>query len=458
MSELLSPLRDPRTIRARCVAIAAAVADDRSGWFRLDRSRLPEVAERVAALTRRRFPDLVIPYHSRWRHFEAGGVNRRAELDAALASRSPAERARAHFDLTVVSVLLDAGAGSQWGYVEPSAALPAAALPAARVGRDELLSMLDQAAGTAAPAPAAEAPAEPAAAPADVPRYTRSEGLGVASFRGFMAGAFSSHRDEPWRVDAQALRQVDAASLRALFQSSPSNPLLGLEGRAGLLVRLGDALQAESARDGTPARPALLFDRLTDGGTRTEVAASAILRHVVQALGPIWTSGSMVLGMRAGDVWPHRWAGDATGAGADPSTRGWVPFHKLAQWLSYSLLEPLQWAGVAVTGLDALTGLPEYRNGGLLIDGGVIVPRSPAALERRWKPADEFVIEWRALTVTLLDELADQVRGALGVDATRLPLACVLEGGTWAAGREIAAERRPGGTPPFSIDSDGTLF
>ena len=459
--DLLSVLRNPRTIRARCAAVTQAVAEDRSGWFRIDRSRLPEAAARVVAVMRRRFPDLQIPYHSRWRHFEAGGVDRKAELDAATAHLSPADRARAQFDLTVVSVLLDAGAGPQWSFIErPSAPLPAAALPADRVSRDDLLSMLDQATG-APPAPAADVAPPPPAAPlapaVEVQRYTRSEGLGVASFRAFMAGAFSSDKAQPCRVDAAALRQVDVAVLRAIFQASPSNPLVGLEGRAGLLQRLGDALVAEAALDGLPARPALLFDRITAGGTAPTVAASDVLLHVLQALGPIWTSGSMVMGVRAGDVWEHRWAGTATGDGEDTVTRGWVPFHKLSQWLSYSLIEPLQWAGVGVTGLDALTGLPEYRNGGLLLDTGVIVPRNRRVLERRWKPADELIVEWRALTVTLLDELADQVRAQLGLSAEQLPLACILEGGTWTAGREIAAELR-GGAPPLQIDSDGTVF
>lgn len=457
--DLLSVLRRPQTIRARCAAITQAVADDRSGWFLLDRSRLPAAAARVVAVMRRRFPDLQVPWHSRWRHFEAGGVARKAELDALLGHLSPADRARAHFDLTLVSVLLDAGAGAQWTYVERPAELPTAALPADRVSRDDLLGMLDQASGVAPPAP------EPAAAPAaaavagaaDGARYSRSEGLGVASFRAFVAGAFSAVAGQPCRVDASALRQVDAAVLRAVFQSGPANPLVGLEGRAGLLVRLGEALHAEAARDGLPARPALLYDRLTAGGTRTEVAAADVLQHVLQALGPIWTSGSMVMGVRAGDVWPHRWAGVDTGDGVDTVTRGWVPFHKLSQWLTYSLLEPLQWAGVRVTGLDALTGLPEYRNGGLLIDCGVIQARSARSLERRWKPGDELVVEWRALTVTLLDELAVLVRQQLGLSAEQLPLACILEGGTWAAGRELAAELR-GGSPPVQVDSDGTLF
>jgi hypothetical protein len=184
-----------------------------------------------------------------------------------------------------------------------------------------------------------------------------------------------------------------------------------------------------------------------------------VLGEVLRTLGPIWTSGRNVQGLMAGDVWPHRWAGSAVaGGGDDATTGGWVPFHKLSQWLTYSLLEPLQWAGVTVTGLDALTGLPEYRNGGLLLDGGVIVPRHPRDLQRDFKPQDDFVIEWRALTVALLDEVAAQVRLQLGKTAEELPLACILEGGTWAAGREIALERRTDGAPPLKIASDGTIF
>ena len=134
-----------------------------------------------------------------------------------------------------------------------------------------------------------------------------------------------------------------------------------------------------------------------------------------------------------------------------------MPFHKLSQWLAYSLLEPFEWAGVTVTGLDALTGLPEYRNGGLLLDSGVLAPKDAALLNRTWQVGDEFIVEWRALTVALLDELAPRVRNILGKTETEMPLACVLEGGTWAAGRVLAQQLR-GGLPPIDLASDATVF
>lgn len=115
-------------------------------------------------------------------------------------------------------------------------------------------------------------------------------------------------------------------------------------------------------------------------------------------------------------------------------------------------------AGLRVTGLDALTGLPEYRNGGLFLDMGVIAPRDPAVLARTHAPGEALVVEWRALTVALLDRLAPLVRARLGVSAAAFPLAKVLEGGTWWAGRRLAAERRADGGPPLRIESDGTVF
>ncbi len=414
----VATLRRPETVRTRCAAIAAAVSNGASPHFRIERGGLDAVAERVAALTRSRFPELRIPYHSRWRHFEAGGVDRKAEFDARLGGRTATSVARARIDLTLVSVLLDAGAGPDWRYLEAGRA------------------------------------------------YTRSEGLAVASFRAFLDGTFSSDPGDPLRVDARALMRIDAATLARAFQADAGNPLVGLEGRAALLRRLGEALRAQPQAFTSDGQPGHLFDTLTHhrhapdlhghhprlATQHHQVAAGRILQALLDAFSGIWPSGQLLQGVPVGDAWPHPHAG---GEGA---SAGWVPFHKLSQWLSYSLLEPFEWAGVQVTGIDALTGLPEYRNGGLLLDAGVIVPLDDGWSARRHVPGDPAIVEWRALTVALLDELAPLVRDRLGVDAENLPLACILEGGTWQAGREIAAERRAGGGPPLQIDSDGTVF
>ena len=436
MVDDVSLLRSTATIRERCGNITCAVSEGRSPHFALERRRLADVAQRVEAVTRANYPDLRIPYHSRWRHFEAGGVDRKGELDALLAGRPVAEQARARVDLTLVSVLLDAGAGADWRYQEGP-------LPRAGGG----LGWGSNAGTSPAPHPHPGLPP-----PRGKGSYTRSEGLGVASFRAFMQGRFSSDPGDPLRVDAAALQRVDAALLADIFQAGDANPLVGLEGRATLLRRLGDTLAAQPETFGAEGRPGALFDALTQQGTITELPATAVLSALLATLGAIWLTGQTLGNTPLGDCWPHPQAG---GEGA---TANRVPFHKLSQWLTYSLLEPLDWAGVTLTDVDGLTGLPEYRNGGLLLDGGVIVARDPAfASMHRWQAGDEFIVEWRALTVTLLDELAPLVRARLGVSAEQMPLARVLEGGTWAAGRQIAQELRDG-APPLVIESDGTVF
>lgn len=424
-------LRTTQAVRERAHALLARARRGESPWFRMgdDASALDEAARLVAETTRERFPWNNIPYHSRWRHFEAGGVDRRAQLDKLLGpSATPNERARAQIDLAVVSVLLDAGAGSQWHYVEPAT---------------------DQ-------------------------RLARSEGLGVASFHAFTAGLFSSNPKRPLQADAAGLRSLVTDRLASAFQVSEVNPLLGLNGRAMLLRRLGEALQEQPEIFGEQGRPGGLFDELVGpfgpaAPPTAEVTAHEILTLLLDTLSGIWPAANSIDSLAAdgsdspgripsgdpalalGDCWRHS---AVEGPGL---TRGWMPFHKLSQWLTYSLLEPFEWAGVKVRGLDALTGLPEYRNGGLFLDTGVLVPRDPAFMDRTWKVGDEFIVEWRALTVALLDELAPRVRRQLNRTEAELPLACVLEGGSWATGRALAQRLRDG-APPIQIESDGTVF
>ncbi|MDP3170190.1 MAG: URC4/urg3 family protein, partial [Polaromonas sp.] len=396
-------LRSTTTIRSRAQGLLARARRGESAWFRINDGAMLTAAALVAELTRVRYPDLVIPYHSRWRHFEAGGVDRLAQLNAALGAAGPAERARAQIDLALTSVLLDAGAGPDWCYHE------------AAVG---------------------EHPAQ---------ELNRSEGLGVASFHAFMGGLFSSDPAHPLQADAAGLQAVTSERLGHAFQVSASNPLVGLDGRVALLRSLGQALQDNPTLFGQPGRPGHLFDRLAPTGSGM-VQAHDILSLLLTALATIWPAQNVLDGEPLGDCWRHPAAGEED----DGRSRGWMPFHKLSQWLTYSLLEPFEWAGIRVQGLDVLTGLPEYRNGGLFLDAGVLMLKDPALAGRLHAPGDELIVEWRALTVALLDELAPLVREQLGLSAEQMPLACVLEGGTWAAGRALAQQLH-GGQPPLNI-------
>ena len=141
-----------------------------------------------------------------------------------------------------------------------------------------------------------------------------------------------------------------------------------------------------------------------------------------------------------------------------PASDQVVPFHKLSQWLAYSLIEPLEAAGLAVERPQELTALAEYRNGGLLVDLGAIRPRAAIDPLLRHDVGSELVVEWRALTVALMDPLVGLVRERLGLDSN-FTMPQLLQGGTWSAGRKIAhALRPPDGPPPIAVAADGTVF
>lgn len=396
-------LLSARAVRARAREMMRLCEDDALVHWRLDRARLPEIVDFTLSVMREAYPSLDVPFHARWRHFATGGKDRWGAIASRANWRSAAARARAEFDLAIVSVLLDAGAGGAWRYRE----------------EDGTIS-------------------------------SRSEGLAVASLDMFASGLFSSQPDDPLRADADRLATLGEGALAIGFQVGADNPLIGLPGRVALLNRLGRACQSAqktfAREDG--ARPGGLFDTLAI----SPIAADSILRAVLTHLGPVWPSRLTLGGVALGDTWRH------PAIRADDASDGLVPFHKLSQWLSYSLIEPLQTAGVEVVDIDGLTGLPEYRNGGLFVDFGALVAKKPEELRAPQPVESLFIVEWRALTVALLDELAVMIRAKLGLDAQRLPLARVLEGGTWAAGRRIAAVRRADGSPPLNIVSDGTVF
>ena len=376
--------------------------------FHVDLARLDEAAQLVIDTTRAAYPSLDVPFHSRWRHFEIGGTDQWDALDKRIKWQSAAARARAAFDLAIVSVLLDASAGPSWRFHD--------AASGQRVGR--------------------------------------SEGLALASLAMFRDGMFSSRPDEPLRADAAALAELTEEKLGRGFQVSDRNPLLSVAGRAGLLRRLGRTVLATPdifGRQDTP-RPGGLFDHLAAIAEHGRIAAATILSELLTHLGPIWPSRLTLGGVALGDCWRH------SALKVDDETDGLVPLHKLSQWLAYSLIEPLQWAGIEVVEIDGLTGLAEYRNGGLFIDTGALALRDPAVAQLEHGVGSELVVEWRALTVALLDRLAEVVRARLKLDRDRLPLARILQGGTWTAGRNIAKKLRPDGGPPLKIISDGTVF
>jgi hypothetical protein len=408
-TEAALSLLTPAAVRERAQMILDAGLDGRLDHFSIDPTRLAPAADFTAAVTRDAYPSLDIPFHSRWRHFVIEGEDRWNTVAGAASWPSSAARARAEFDLAIISVLLDAGAGAAWRHHD------------AATGR----------------------------------AVGRSEGLALASLAMFCDGQFSARpAGDRLRADAATLADVTSAALAEGFGAGPANPLTGLDGRADLMRRLGSTVaHAPSvfARE-DDARPGGLFDHLAGLAPGGRIAAATVLTEVLKHLGPVWPARLTLGGVPLGDCWHHPAVRTAD------ATDRLTPFHKLSQWLTYSLIEPMERAGLTVTGIDELTGLAEYRNGGLFIDTGVLSLRDGADAGRLHDVGSTLVVEWRALTVALLDRLAGLVRERLGRDADELPLPRILQGGTWAAGRMIARKLRPDGSPPLQVASDGTVF
>jgi Protein of unknown function (DUF1688) len=402
-------LLNAAAVRSRAHRMLALALDDKLPNFRIHPDKMDSVVDLVLQTTRDAYPTLDVPFHSRWRHFVQNGDNRWSTVANQTRWPDPAVRARAEFDLAMVSVFLDAGAGPTWRYRDPKSGLA--------IGR--------------------------------------SEGLGLASLGMFTGGLFSADpQGRPLRVDADVLSHLSVADVAHGLQVSDANPLVGLEGRVDLLRRLGKLVASQPnifGRHDTP-RPGGLFDQLAARAENGRLPAPVILSELLQQLGPIWPSRLTLGGIALGDCWKH------PALITDDATNGLVPLHKLSQWLAYSLIEPLQTAGIEVVDIDGLTGLAEYRNGGLFVDSGVLSFRNVEDAQREHEVSSSLVVEWRALTVALLDRLADGIRKRLGLDAVSLPLAKVLEGGSWAAGRRLARERRADASPPVKVISDGTVF
>ncbi|ANB13124.1 hypothetical protein AWJ20_1405 [Sugiyamaella lignohabitans] len=414
------------SVRPRCKIVFEKALVNQLTNFDVDLSKLDGLVDYTIKTIQDDFGTAYdkIPPHGRWQHFEAGGVPRIDQLVGLWPDSDKKEVTTRLIDLFLVSVLLDAGAGKHWKYVEK--------------GSGQVIN--------------------------------RSEGLATACYHMFKDGLFSSLPDQdPYRVDGKALVNLNEDAFKAGMQVSDSNPLEGFNGRLALLNRLGKALQENKQLFGPDARPGYLVDYLlshekTIGRT---VPLTTLWDALMKGLGPIWPQeGRTKLdGVVLGDTWP---CSSMPHIVSDPS-QSLVPFHKLTQWLCYSLLTPIKkYLDLEFVGESLQTGLPEYRNGGLLVDMGVLTLK-PSAIASASSSSDksassvpvfpvesDVIVEWRAVTVGFLDLILDKVNAKLG---SQLSLPQLLEAGTWKAGRRIAAELRPvTNGPPIDIISDGTVF
>ncbi len=400
-------LRSTVAVRERCGLLLDRARIGQSAWFTVDEGRMREAADAVARAARGLGSDgsHVVP-PGPWQLLRHGGPDRLAQFDAQLGQVAPPVRARALVDATVVATLLGGAAPPHWHWTESATGA----------------------------------------------RWQGPQGLAVAALHAFTAGMFSSDPLHPCQVDARGLRALLDDRLAAAFQVHDGNPLPVLPARALLLRKLGEAMAGLPEVFEDAGRPAGLYNLLIapEGGIAhsADVDAHDLLSQLLAALSGLWPLGHWSGGVPLGDVWRH--AAVRVPGPAD----GWVPFHLPQQRLAHALLEPFAWSGVQVRGIERLTALPGLDAGGLLLDTGVLQLRDPAAPRQAWHPGDEIVVEWRALTLALLDELAPMVHRARG-HGHGGPLAGLLPA-IDAAGAALARERR-GGAPALSVDAGGLL-
>lgn len=419
-----------QSVRERTQPIFKLALDNNLDYFDVDLKKIPDVIQFVTGVIVRDFKDLsTIPPHGRWGHLNAGGHDRVEQLISKWRASlfDDVEIGKKLVDLFVFSVLVDAGAGNSWSYTETA------------TGES----------------------------------YNRSEGLAIASIDLFINGELSANTKDPYVVNGSKLVEFTKEDLLKGFQISESNPLSGEDGRLNLIQNLGKALVSNKEIFGEDGRPGNLIDYLKkktypDGKT---IEFPIIWDALMEGFTPIWPKGRVEIdGISLGDAWP---LSTTSKVGAKEFIDTIVPFHKLTQWLSYSLLVPLQKYGYEfeIKEQSLQTGLPEYRNGGLFVDFGVLDLKKEH-LERglelskeinsktpeipSFKPDDGVIVEWRAITIGFLDYILPLVNKELDYE---LSLPQLIEAGSWKAGREIAAKLRPNTKgPPIDLFSDGTVF
>ncbi|CAG8975176.1 hypothetical protein HYALB_00004237 [Hymenoscyphus albidus] len=432
-------LRSIGAVRERCSVMLERAKNNELNHFDVHMDSFKDTTKFVVSIMKRDFaPDYAsIPPHGRWQHFNVGGKDRiQALSDSWSAEIDLAERCRRYLDLFLVSVLLDAGAGTTWQYKSESGKI-----------------------------------------------FRRSEGLAIASLEMFKRGLFSSNQSQPHQVDGEGLKNLTVEDMREGLQVTEENPIAGLEGRTELLQRLSQAMM-NPTYFGADGRPGNMMDYLishpsTQASSIPVVLLPTLWSVLMDGLAPIWPAArTSIDGTALGDAWPLS-SMPATGTTAPWETI--VPFHKLTQWLCYSLMQPMtKIMNMYFAGAELMTGLPEYRNGGLFIDTGVLSLKKEdetrgldnfrinseengkkiLEVVPMFKPDDDVIVEWRAVTVGFLDLLLEEVNNTLELAGPdRLSLPQMLEAGSWKGGREMAEILRPNTQcPPIAILSDGTVF
>ena len=256
--------------------------------------------------------------------------------------------------------------------------------------------------------------------------YRRSEGLGKCVYNMFISGFFSLDEKQPYKVDMNRIKLINLDEFKNEFQISKDNILIGLENRLENLVNFSKfMINNDNFNINNNIRPGNIFDKIYNN---LEIDLDK-LYEIIFSFSPI-----------INDVHYYK------------PLDVYVPFHKILQWLSYSLIDLFKKFNISIRSDNYLTALPEYRNGGFLIDSNIINFKNNNLKNIFHEINSDIIIELRASTIVLIDIIKDKINIK---KKNNLNISQVLEGGTWRYGRYLANKNN---ISPIKIKSNGIIF
>lgn len=397
----LNFLLSPAAIRQQCMKVFTLAVEGKS-HFILHLDEIPKVADYVFEVLTERYPQLEIPGHSCWVHLKES-TKRQEILASYLDTLDNEERLKFKIDFATLVSVIGAGTGSEWSFEDKEEGI----------------------------------------------KLGRTEGLVCAAFDLMMSDLFKT--DGLYQLNAQNLLSLEVQSFTSMFQISEKNKLYGIEGRLSLLNQLGYCLENNNSYFDLEQRPGDLLNTFKKALSAGEIEAYSLFHSILKAFHKIWPSRLNINGVSMGDTWLYK------PIGTSPIEQI-LPFHTLSQFMVYSYFSAIEDYGWKIVNKDSLSGLSDYRNSGLFVDLGVLELRDIFELQKLHLPSDNIILEWRALSVVLLDQLAKVIRDKMTLDSQQFPLWKILEAGSWHAGRKIAYHIRANGEPPLKIQSQGMVI
>lgn len=407
-SSTANTLLTAAAVRTRASEVLELAKAEKLTHVSVNLDLLPKLAARVTRTIEHSYPDFQVPPYGCWRHFEAGGLDRWGMLASARGFAAAEDVLAAAADLAVATHVVSVSIRSDWIY-------------------------LDMVAGQA---------------------FEGRRAIAIGMLAMFAAGSFSADPGDPLRVDAHALVRLEEAEIVDGLRLDPELDRVAVTSIKTILKRLGEAigLRPDLFEQRGESRPGHLALKLFSMAEVAPVAVTDILDALLDGLSPIWQEGAKSNDVVLGDVWMH------TKLFQDGPAKGLLPFHLIAQEITYALIEPFAWAGIEVAELDGLTGLGDLEHAALFLDAGIVNMKFKDAGSKSNEQSLDQATELRAVCIALFDRLADTLREQLDVSADVLPLTCILEGGTALLGDEIVRENATSAQQASRILKAGAVF